>query len=636
MTKQSYNKIEGLEEIEWVQHRPETFIGTTSHPTHLFEEVFDNALDEVLSGGAKSVEVTINKGYCEVKDDGRGFPVGNDEKGVPYPIKACTKLYTSGKFNKGMNAYEVSAGLNGIGLVAVSALSDEMSLISYRDGYAHEYLFKTDFDKHIITHEVKSRIEAAGIGTIVSFKPSPKIFRSVDFELSYIKERIQLAKLLTDAKITLTVDGKEILVDVDRSRLLDCFFEDSIGNDTYSIKTIVDKQYLQLDFYFDMVKNEPKFKGAVNLLPIHRGTHVKYIKNFMAETLMEVMPKNSTLSKSDYLIGTRCFVSLSIKDARFSGQTKDELDINLDRFKIFEKELKEKFTKFLNTEIDLKQLYQRLLDYKLSLETKQASKKIKKRKFTSNLLDSIKYGKGTFLFLVEGDSAAGSLVKCRDRQKHAVYTLTGKNMPNVEANKASKILTNATVTDLFNVLGKDKDMAIIDDLEKVRYEYIAITTDPDIDGYHITVMVLMFFNKFFPQLIEAGRVVLPQIPLYGYYQEKVFTPIYDNEEAKRLMSGGKSLMRHKGLGEFDPEELEVILFKHSNYIVVTKESIKKMEEELILGNESKAVETMIEVAKETPTTILEDASSVDETNEDPKGIKKSNDDDLPTFDDFIF
>lgn len=575
MAKQSYDSIEELSGVKYLQHRASTLVGTTQHPTHLFEEVFDNALDEVLSGYATKVEVTIKNNICKISDNGRGFPVGKDPKtGEPFPVKACTKLFTSGKYNLDVKAYKKSAGTNGIGLTAVTALSDIMAIRSHRDGQCHEFTFTTDFEKGEIKHQIIQPKPSDGKGTIVLFKPSAKIYKSTEFDIDFIKERIKLCRMLTNADISLKINDEVIPIEADKSQLMEAFFEDKNDNETHTADCTVGDENIRLWFYYDFNKAEPRFKGSVNLLPIHTGTHIRYIKNIIPEVLENFLPKNSKLSKTDLLIGLRCFVATEVVEKEFSGQTKGELATDISYFDKFTTLLKIALAKVFNEEIDTQELYERFVSYKSSLEVKKATKTIKKRKFTTNLFDCAKY-KDSTLFIVEGESAAGSLIKCRDRNKHAVYTLTGKSMPNVETNTASKILSNKTVADMFNVLCKDLDMKPMEDTDKVRYDYISITTDPDVDGYHISMMMLMFFNKFFPKLIEEGRIVLSIIPLYGYYDKKKFIGVYDLNEAKKMLSEGKHLMRHKGLGEFDPDELETILFKEARYTVVTKDMVEE-------------------------------------------------------------
>ena len=582
-----YDELEELGEIEWMHHRPETYIGTTNHPTHLFEEVFDNALDEVLAGGTY-VEIRIQNGYCQIRDYGRGFPVGLSPDGTPYPVKACTKLYTSGKFNKNVKAYKISAGLNGIGLVAVTGLSDEVTIISHRDGYAHEYLFKTDFTTHKIDYVVKDKVPSNELGTSISFKPSAKIFRSTNFDIDYIKERVHLSKMLTKADVKLFVDDSEIDIPTDRTKLLHAFYDDIGENETYSFSLKESGQTLDVHFYYDFEKNEPRFKGSVNLLPIHDGTHIKYVKNIFSDIVKDFLPKNKVLVKSDYLIGLRCFIINEISEPRFSGQTKLKLDVDINRYANYDENFKKELNNILKNKIDTKALYERFLEYKQGLTVKKTTKKLKRRKFSSSLLDCVKEGPGTTLFIVEGESAAGSLMKCRDRNKHAIFTLFGKSMPNVEKCTNAKLLSNKTVTDLFNIFGKDLTPEVCRDIEGIKYDKIMITTDPDIDGYHIAIMIMRFFNKFFPKIIEEQRLLLPQIPLYGYYENKNFIPLYDLDEANKLMASGKKLMRHKGLGEFDPDELEVVLFKKNHCIILNKEKIEEMvkEENIIEENDN--------------------------------------------------
>jgi len=614
-----YDAIETMDEIEWLQNRPETYIGTTNHPTHLFEEVFDNALDEVLNGADK-VTIKIEKdGTCIISDVGRGFPVGCDEHGVPYPVKSCTKLYTSGKFNKKVKAYKVSAGLNGIGLVAVAGLSDTFNIISHRDGKAYEYNFTTDFNLHKINYTIKDPIPSNNLGTIISFKPSSKIFRSTEFDIAYIKERVRLVSILTSATVELYIHDVLVSMDLDRSKFLEMFFEDAEEQSSYSFKLKEQDQIFNVTFYFDFERNEPRIKGSVNLLPIHDGTHVKYFKDLFSEILMDYMPKNKILVKGDYLIGLRCFIENTIQAPRFSGQTKLKLDTDIKKYDIFTNSFKVALNNLLKTEIDTNALYQRFIDYKQGLSIKKTTKKLKKRKFSASLLDCLKEGPGTALYIVEGESAAGSLKKCRDKNHHAIFTLFGKSMPNVDTAPKPKLLANKTITDLFSVLGKDHDVNPASDSSGIKYEKIQITTDPDIDGFHIALMVMKFFNKFFPKLIEEKRVLLPQIPLYGYYEGNKFTPVYDLAAANKLMAGGKKLMRHKGLGEFDPDELEIVLFKKSAHVVITKEYIK----EAMLSENIKEAE-VINVEEAIEETTVDDEPSIPSMP------------DMPNLDDFIF
>ena len=570
-----YNAIEGLTEAKWVQHRASNFIGTTQHPTHLFEEAFDNALDEAQAGFANKIDITFKNGICKVVDNGRGMPVDKDEKtGLPFPVLACTKLGTSGKFNLKVKAYKNSSGTHGIGITAVTFLSDFTVLRTHRNGKAYEYVFTTDFNTGIVNTLEKPVVESNEKGTIICFKPSSKIFKSTEFLYDYIKDRVKLCKMLIDADITLKIDDNIISIDGNRETLLGNFFEECIGKDTYYSECNNNGEILRVWFYYDLEKNDTKFKGSVNLLPVHTGTHLKYVKKIIPEVLENFMPKNK-LTKNDMLLGLRCFVSAEIAERDFGSQTKGELVNDIEYFDKFTTLLKISLNKTINEQVDVQALYDKFIAYKTSLEIKQVTKKIKKRRYTSNLLDCSKYDNST-LFIVEGESAAGSLIKCRDRNKHAVYTLTGKSMPNVETNSGAKIMSNKTVLDLFNVLSKDNDLKPIDDTSKVRYDYISITTDPDVDGYHISRMMLLFFNRFFPKLIEEGRIILSQIPLYGYYDKKKFIGVYDLNEAKTMLANGKKLMRHKGLGEFDPDELEVILFHEARYIVVTKELIEEL------------------------------------------------------------
>jgi DNA gyrase/topoisomerase IV subunit B len=313
-----------------------------------------------------------------------------------------------------------------------------------------------------------------------------------------------------------------------------------------------------------------------------------------------------------------------------------KMSVDIKRYDIFTKSFEKELKKQLKDSLNLESLYQRFVDYKQGLSLKRTRSKVKKRKFSASLLDSHKHGENSILYIVEGDSAAGSLVKCRDKNKHAIFTLFGKSMPNVETASDAKILANKTVVDLFNVLGKDQNVEELEDTTNLKYGKIMITTDPDIDGYHIAVMVMKFFNRFFPKLIQEKRLYLPQIPLYAYYEGKKFIPIYDENKVKEMFSKGKQLMRHKGLGEFDPDELEVVLFKETSAIQVTKDLIdSKILEEIKIDeptedkSETQEDDKKDVSAKETPSGV-EDMLSLFKNKEEDK------EEELPDFSDFKF
>lgn len=575
----TYDSLEKMGQIEWLHSRPETFVGSTEEPTHLFSEVFDNALDEAMNGFADNIQVIIKDDICKISDNGRGFPIDKDKAtGKTYPVLACTDLFTSGKFSKEISVYDQSSGLNGVGLTAVTALSEFLLLRSYRNGKQYDYKFVTDFDKHQIADFSVPPVKADGKGTVVMFKPSSKIYTSTLFNIPYIKERIKLVKLITDINIEFKVNGEVIDTSVNKDKLLEYYFDEAKGNDVYpiSVKT-KDGEELSLYFYYDMEKTDTKIKGSVNLLPVNSGSHITFVKNIFSEVVGGLMPKSNKFSDSDVVSGLRCFVNCRLKKIKFAGQTKKEMALKKERFEVFAKSLSKAIKDKIVNEIGTQLLCERFASIKENKEVKTITKGVKRKKYTDNLFDCLKSGKGTTLFIVEGESAAGSLIKCRDKNYHAVYTLTGKSIPNVTTASVNKILANKTVADLFNVLGKDLSLSELTDTSKVKYEKICITTDPDVDGYHISIMALLFLNKFFPKLIEEGRVILSCIPLYGYYSKKEFVPLYDMNEARKMLDEGKKLMRHKGLGEFDPDELGIILFKESRYIVVSKADMTKIQ-----------------------------------------------------------
>lgn len=568
---EKYDKIEHKDDIAFLHTRASTEVGTTDHPTHLFEEVFDNALDEAMNGYAKRIQIIIKDNIVKVSDDGRGMPVDKDKKtGLPFPVLACTKMHTSSKFNK--NAYSVSNGLNGIGITAVTALSDYVLLRTHRNGKQYDYKFLCDFDKHVVNWKASDPVPSKERGTAIMFRPSARIYRSVAFDTEYIKERVRLIRTITDIDIDIKIDDTIYPVDTSRENKMSVYFDEATDEEIYEAHSKKKEEACSIYFYYDLGKQLTKIRGAVNLLPIHNGTHITFIKNVISETVCNLMPKSYKLEPQDVLPGLRCFVDLRTAFPEFSSQTKNTLAMDIKKLEIFRLQLQTAIREAVR-KMGPEKMAREFSIIKNSKEVKTAARTIKRKKFTANLFDCLKGGPDSILFIVEGESAAGSLVKCRDKNLHAIFTLTGKSIPNVLTGSAQKIISNKTVGDLFNVLGKDSDLEPMEDVSKVKYGKICITTDPDVDGYHISIMTLLFLNRFFPGLIRDRRVVLSQIPLYGYYDKGKFTPIYDESKAKDMLAQGVKLMRHKGLGEFDPDELEVILFKESKYIVVTPSDV---------------------------------------------------------------
>lgn len=569
----AYDKIDVLDEIEWLHLRPETFIGSLEHATHLFEEVLDNSLDEVLNESANLIEIRIDtkKNICKIEDNGRGIPYDVDKTDkVSYLVKACTKLFSSGKFEKdNVSFYKNSIGLNGIGLVAVTAFSEYALVTSSRNGYSYTFLFETDFNKHKINYKFIKKEKTKKNGTYIEFKPSTKIFKNAGFDLEFIKLRLSLVKFLfKDLRIRLYIDEKEISIESSEEYIFNLFFKEKVKkNDIKRIECSEGTDKVILYFYYQNDKIDNKLKGVVNLLPVHRGTHIKFAKDVLERALKD-LAKTANIG----LIGFRCLSVVFLKDKRFSGQIKEQLEVDNSALKMkFAKKMKKQVKSVLSEILNIEEYIKRFSH--LNVIDKSDIKEFRKKRYIKNLLDCIDEKGETKLFIVEGDSAAGSLIKCRNKKTDAIYALIGKSLPNVE--KFKKVFQNKVILDLFTIFNKDLESGSEYDIKNLKYDKIIIATDPDIDGYHISVLLLKFFKKFFPVLIEKGKIYISQIPLYGYWRDG-FEPIYDINEAEKLLNEKKyHLIRYKGLGEFDSSELKIILFEKPNFIKITTKNIEK-------------------------------------------------------------
>lgn len=568
MSKYTSDDITVLSELEHIRTRPEMYIGQTENPTHLLYEIIDNALDEAIDGYANVIGLDVNDEKHEiiVADNGRGIPIDND-----VAITISTKLFSGGKFKKGKDkAYKTSSGLHGIGIVAVTALSDYMVIEIYRDKkYAKYYFENGEFkEKKIVEHKGKKPFS-----TQITFKPSKKYFDSLIINLDDVKNRMKLASVNVDhLRLLLCHNGKKEIIDYNINEYLNEILFDNKKDknitDFIHLKHKKEDEKIDIRFCFSLSgKITPLNKGCVNLLSVDQGTHINMTNELIREVIYKyVQKRKSKLQKQDCIIGLRSYTSVFLYEPKYASQTKERLSVKKENiqhlFQPLYQQLEKYFndnTDFINTYISYVENYKRKTSVTSVLN--QNSTNVKTR--TSITIDgnlrncSSSDNKNTELFIVEGSSAAGSLIQCRNPKIHAIMPLKGKVMNVASSNK--EYYKNKELVELINAIGTgvEKDCNI----KNIAYGKIVIATDADSDGAHIASLLLTFFLKIMPDIIKYKKLYLAQIPLYGAKLKNKFIPLHTEEDMKLFIQQNSKIQihRYKGLGEMNPEELKICL-----------------------------------------------------------------------------
>ncbi len=586
MAKQAYNEnsISVLEGLEAVRKRPGMYIGSVTRKglNHLIYEIVDNAVDEHLQGECDLIYVTLEKdGSCTVIDNGRGIPVGMHEKGVPASRLVFTTLHAGGKFDDG--AYKTSGGLHGVGSSVVNALSLYMDVEISRDGYIHHDRFERGNPTEKL---VKGLLPTIGktkeTGTKINFLPDPEIFEKTDFKGDDVKSRMHETAYLNPDLTIIYEDkrGEEVEhVEFHEPDGIKGFVKD-INKNNEAVTDIIyfegkaDNIEVEVAFQYINEFHETILGFCNNIYNSEGGTHITGFKtvfttviNNYARELGILKEKDDNFTGADVRNGMTAIVSIKHPDPRFEGQTKTKLD-NQDASKAT--------SKIVNDEIIL--YFDRNLEtLKSVIACAEKSRKIRKteEKAKTNLLTKKKFsfdqnGKLSNcesrdaskceIFIVEGDSAGGSAKEARNRKYQAILPIRGKIL-NVEKASIDKVLANAEIKTMISAFecGFSEGYGNDFDITKLRYDKIIIMADADVDGAHISTLLLTLFYRFMPELIYEGHVYIAMPPLYKAIPSKGEEEyLYDDtalEKYRKKHKGPFTLQRYKGLGEMDAEQL---------------------------------------------------------------------------------
>jgi DNA gyrase subunit B len=574
------SQIQVLEGLEAVRKRPGMYIGSTSSRGlhHLVYEIVDNSVDEALANFCDTIEVKIHEdNSISVMDNGRGIPVGiHEKKGIPAVEVVFTVLHAGGKFGGG--GYKVSGGLHGVGASVVNALSEWLKVQIFRDGKIHEQNYKRGKVVHPL--KVVGEVDKDKTGSYIHFKPDYKIFEDLEYDFDTLKQRLQEMAFLTRGLKIILEDKRE-----DKEKAKEFHYEGGIKEFVAYRNRNKNKQYEEI-MYAEGEKDgvmvevalqhndsyvENIFSFVNNINTPEGGTHLSGFKTALTKTLNDYARKNkflkdneNNLSGEDIREGITAVISIKISEPQFEGQTKQKLG-NSEARGAVDSVLSEGLVYFLEQNPSVaKTILDKAIMANRAREAARKARDLTRRKsaldstsLPGKLADcSEKDPEKSEIYLVEGDSAGGSAKSARSRQTQAILPLRGKIL-NVEKARLDKILGNNEIKAMITAFGT----GISDDfnIEKLRYHKIIIMTDADVDGAHIRTLLLTFFYRFMPQLIETGKVYIAQPPLYKVTKSKKSNYVYNDKALDTLLDeigrDGITLQRYKGLGEMDSEQL---------------------------------------------------------------------------------
>jgi DNA gyrase subunit B len=587
--KNSYSadSIQALEGMEHVRMRPSMYIGDTGvrglH--HLVYEVVDNSIDEALAGHCDTISVFINEdNSVTVEDNGRGIPVDMHKKeGVSALEVVMTKIGAGGKFDK--DSYKVSGGLHGVGVSCVNALSDHLKATVFRDGKIYEQ----EYEKGKAQYPVKQVGETTKRGTMVTFHPDRTIFtQTIEYSYDTLAARMRELSFLNKG-ITITLTDKrdvndkgEYASEIFHSKEgLKEFVKFLDGNRTSIISHVISMENDKGDIPVEvaLVYNESYSENIfsyVNNINTHEGgTHLQGFRMGLTRTLKKYADASGLLDKlkfeisgDDFREGLTAIISVKVAEPQFEGQTKTKLG-NRDVVSPVSQAVSEMLENYLEENPnDAKIIVQKVI---LAAQARHAAKKAREmvqRKtvlggggLPGKLSDCSEQDPAKCeVYLVEGDSAGGTAKQGRDRNFQAILPLRGKIL-NVEKAMHHKVFESEEIRNIFTALGvtigTEEDSKALN-LEKLRYHKVIIMTDADVDGSHISTLILTFFFRFMRELIESGHVYIASPPLYlvkkGNKKEYAW-----NDDQRDMISmqlgNGASIQRYKGLGEMNAEQL---------------------------------------------------------------------------------
>ena len=580
-TEYGADQIQILEGLEAVRKRPGMYIGSTSGRGlhHLVYEIVDNAVDEALAGFCTEIQVVINPdNSITVVDNGRGIPVGiNHKAGIPAVEVVFTILHAGGKFGGG--GYKVSGGLHGVGASVVNALSTWLEVRIYHEGKIYQQRYERG--KTMYPLKVVGDCQPDKTGTTVVFLPDKEIFEETVYDYDILKQRLrEMAFLTKGLKIHLRdlreeeihehifhYEGgiKEFVTYLNKGK-------EALYPDVIYCEGEKDGVYVEVAFQHNDSYNETSLSFVNNIITPEGGTHLSGFKMALTSTFNDYARKNNllkekedNLSGEDIREGLTSVISIKIGEPQFEGQTKQKLG-NSEARGAVNSILSEQLKYFLEQNPQVaKIICEKAVLAQRARDAARKARDLTRRKtaldgmsLPGKLADcSDKNPENCEIYIVEGDSAGGSAKTARDRATQAILPLRGKIL-NVEKARLDKIYGNAEIKAMITAFGTGIHEDF--DISKLRYHKIIIMTDADVDGAHISTLLLTFLYRFMPDLIKEGYVYLAQPPLYKLEKNKKVWYAYSDDELNQILTevgrdSNNKIQRYKGLGEMDAEQL---------------------------------------------------------------------------------
>ena len=574
------DQIQILEGLEAVRKRPGMYIGSTSirglH--HLVYEIVDNSIDEALAGYCDTIRVTINPdNSITVIDNGRGIPVGiNHKSGLPAVEVVFTVLHAGGKFGGG--GYKVSGGLHGVGASVVNALSEWLEVTIYHEGK----IYRQRYERGHVCYKLQivGECEQEKTGTTVVFLPDKEIFEETVYDFNILKQRLrEMAFLTKNIKIILRDERveepaekifhyeggiKEFVTYLNKGKT-------PLYPEVIYSEGMKDNVYVEVAMQHNDGYNEGCYSFVNNITTPEGGTHLTGFKNALTKTfnayakLNKLIKDTESLSGEDIREGLTAIISVKIEEPQFEGQTKQKLG-NSEARGAVDSVVSEQLMIYLEQHPQVAKL---ILEKSIMAQrARDAARKARDLTRRKSALDGMslpgkladcsdKDPKNCEIYIVEGDSAGGSAKTARSRATQAILPLRGKIL-NVEKARLDKIYANAEIKAMITAFGTGIHEDF--DISRLRYDKIIIMTDADVDGAHISTLLLTFLYRFMPDLIKEGHVYLAQPPLFKLEKNKKVWYAYSDEELAAILDEvgrdqNNKIQRYKGLGEMDAEQL---------------------------------------------------------------------------------
>jgi DNA gyrase subunit B len=601
--------IQVLEGLEPVRRRPGMYIGSTDNRGlhHLIYELVDNSVDEALAGFCTRIEVTLYQdGSASIADNGRGIPVDiMKDQGKPALEVVMTKLHAGGKFGGG--GYKVSGGLHGVGLSVVNALSERLQVTVMRHGKQHAQ----EYRRGTPVAPLKVVGKADTTGTYIRFWPDREVFEELGFHWDIVSHRLRELAFLNKG---LTILLRDERIDLDYTFYFEggiSAFVKYLNRDKgwvnlrpLHVEREIEGNTVEISLQYNQGFTENVLAFANDINTVEGGSHVTGFRSALTSVLNKYARKanlmreqDPNLTGDDVREGLTAVISVKVREPQFEGQTKTKLG-NSEVTGQVQTVFSDSFTQYLEENPpDARRIIEKCL---VAARARDAAKRARELVQRKSLLESSTLpGKLADcserdpslaeIYLVEGDSAGGSAKMARDRRFQAILPLRGKIL-NVEKAREDKILTSEQIRNLITALGTGVGEKF--DLAKLRYHRVTIMTDADVDGSHIRTLLLTFFFRYMPQIINEKYLFVAQPPLYKITRGKQVSYAYTEEQKNRKvaqMDGKPEVQRYKGLGEMNPEQLWETTMNPANRMLLRVEIEDAVEADkifdVLMGNE---------------------------------------------------